>query len=78
MTRSKDIRKSFNQVVVSASRARLGQHYGRFLNVIFSAKHIEVKESKEILSRKWELSDLCVLKSYFYFHDENVSTGMMR
>ncbi|XP_024396576.1 probable ubiquitin-like-specific protease 2A isoform X2 [Physcomitrium patens] len=60
-----------NQVIVTASRARLNQHYGRFVTVIFSAKHVEVKQAKEILSRKWQREDLCVFKSFYKFHVEN-------
>lgn len=73
MLRNKDV-VSFsirNEVIVTASRARLNQHYGRFLTVIFSEKHIEVKQAKEILSRKWQRDDLCVFKSFYKFHTEN-------
>jgi hypothetical protein len=59
-------------------RSRLDQRYVRFLTIIFSAKHIEVKQSKDVLPRKWEQRDLCALKSFFNFHSENVSMGMMR
>jgi hypothetical protein len=78
MTRSKDVLSYSNQVVVNAPRARLDQRYVRFLTIIFSAKHIEVKQSKDVLPRKWEQRDLCALKSFFNFHSENVSMGMMR
>lgn len=63
---------------MTASRARLNQHYGRFVTVIFSAKHVEVKQAKEILSRKWQREDLCVFKSFYKFHVENVSVGIDR
>ena len=78
MTRSKDKPLYSNQIVVNASRARLNQHYGRFLTVIFSAKHIEVKKSKDILACKWDRKDLCAMKSFYNFFPENVSICMMR
>lgn len=75
MTRSKDVLSYSNQVVVNAPRARLDQRYVRFLTIIFSAKHIEVKQSKDVLPRKWEQRDLCALKSFFNFHSENAKNA---
>ncbi|KAG0610633.1 hypothetical protein M758_7G080000 [Ceratodon purpureus] len=75
MTRSKDKPLYSNQIVVNASRARLNQHYGRFLTVIFSAKHIEVKKSKDILACKWDRKDLCAMKSFYNFFPENAKNS---
>lgn len=49
------------------------------MDVIFTAKHIQVKKSKseEILSRKWDRDDLCLLQSFYNFYSENVSMEIM-